>query len=83
MRACEEAGRPEAGVDAYQRLIDADPLYEAPYRNFMLSCQRAGDLAGARAAYEQLRGALAAKRKAMPSAETQAVYAALALPAQK
>ena len=49
----------------------------------MLSCQRAGDLAEARAAYERLRGVLAAKRKAMPSAETQAVYAGLdAKPAQ-
>lgn len=76
-RAGEEAGRPAAGADGYQRMIDADPLYEAPYRNFMLSCQRAGDMAEARATYERLRTVLATRLKVMPSAETQAVYAEL------
>ncbi len=76
-RAFEEAGQPAAGVDAYQRLIDADPLYEAPYRNLMLACQRSGDLTEARATYERLRAILANRLKVMPSAETQAVYAEL------
>jgi ATP/maltotriose-dependent transcriptional regulator MalT len=76
-RAFEEAGQPAAGADSYQRLIDADPLYEAPYRNLMLACQRSGDLAEARATYERLRAILANRLKVMPSAETQAVYADL------
>ncbi len=76
-RACEEAGEPALGADGYQRLVDADPLYEAPYRSLMLACQRAGDLTEARAVYERLRSVLATKMKVMPSAETQAVYAGL------
>jgi len=76
-RACEEAGEPAAGLEGYQRLIDVDPLYEAPYRNLMLACQRAGDLAEARTVYERLRSVLATKMKVMPSAETQAVYASV------
>jgi len=77
-RSWEDAGRAEAAIDCYLRLIDADPLYEAPYRNLMLSYQRCGELAEARAVYERLRTVLATKSKTMPSAETQAVYAGLA-----
>ena len=76
-RSWEDAGRSEAAIDCYLRFIDADPLYEAPYRNLMLSYQRCGELAEARAVYERLRTVLATKSKAMPSAETQAVYAGL------
>jgi two-component SAPR family response regulator len=76
-RACEEAGQPERGADCLQRLIDADPLYELPYRQLMLALQRAGDLTEARSTYERLRAALSAKLKTMPSAETQEVYASL------
>ena len=82
-RAWEAAGLHAVAADAYERLIDADPLYEAPYRGLMLVCQRAGDLPEARVTYERLRALLAARLKTMPSAETQAVYAALALPAAK
>jgi ATP/maltotriose-dependent transcriptional regulator MalT len=78
-RNLEDAGQPEAAADAYQRFIDADPLYELPYRNLMLFCQRRGEAAEARAAYERLRTLLSAKLKTLPSAETQAIYAALAL----
>jgi ATP/maltotriose-dependent transcriptional regulator MalT/DNA-binding SARP family transcriptional activator len=78
-RSLEEAGQAELAADCYQRFIDADPLYELPYRNLMLNCQRRGDLAEARATYERLRGLLAAKLKTLPSAETQALYAGLAL----
>ena len=77
-RACEEAGRAEAAADCFQRFIDADPLYEAPYRNLMLSHQRSGNLAEARATYERLRSVLSVRLKVMPAAETQAVYAGLA-----
>jgi ATP/maltotriose-dependent transcriptional regulator MalT/DNA-binding SARP family transcriptional activator len=76
-RAFEEAGQPAAGIDCYQRLIDADPLYEAPYRNLMLACKRSGELEEARSAYERLRATLANRLRVMPSAETQAVYAEL------
>ena len=82
-RAWEEAGQPEAATDCYQRFIDADPLYEAPYRNLMLIYQRCGDLSDARATYEGLRTVLSAKLKVMPSAESQALYAGLALPASR
>jgi DNA-binding SARP family transcriptional activator len=76
-RSWEEAGRSEAAIDCYLRLIDADPQYEAPYRNLMLSYQRCGDLAEARAVYERLRTVLATTSRTMPTAETQAVYAGL------
>ena len=82
-RTWEEAGKGEAAADCYLRLIDADPLFEAPYRNLMLSYQRCGEPGEARATYERLRTLLGAKLKVMPSAETQAVYASLALPPQK
>ncbi len=48
-RRWEDAGQPEAAADCYLRLIEADPLFEAPYRNLMLCYQRAGDLVEARA----------------------------------
>jgi DNA-binding SARP family transcriptional activator len=76
-RRWEDARQPEAAADCYLRLIEADPLFEAPYRNLMLSYQRAGDLVEARAAYERLRTLLQARLKAAPSPETQAVYAGL------
>lgn len=76
-RSWEDAGRSEAAIDCYLRFIDADPLCEAAYRNLMLAYQRCGEPAEARAAYERLRTLLSAKSKAMPSAETQAVYASL------
>ncbi|HUN70143.1 MAG TPA: BTAD domain-containing putative transcriptional regulator [Burkholderiales bacterium] len=82
-RSWEEVGQPDAAADCYQRFIDADPLYEAPYRNLMLSYQRCGNPSEARATYERLRTLLGAKLKVMPSPETQAVYAGLALPGQK
>jgi DNA-binding SARP family transcriptional activator len=49
----------------------------------MLSYQRSGNLPEARATYERLRALLGVKLKVMPSAETQAVYAGLSLPARK
>ena len=82
-RAWEDAGMADAAADCYLRLIDADPLFEAPYRNLMLNYQRRGDRAEARAIYERLRTLLATKLKTMPTSETQAVYAALADPAPR
>jgi DNA-binding SARP family transcriptional activator len=76
-RRWEDAGRAEAAAECYLRLIEADPLFEAPYRNLMLSYQRAGDVVEARASYERLKTLLAARLKAAPSPETQAVYAGL------
>jgi DNA-binding SARP family transcriptional activator len=82
-KAAEESGQPALGVDLLQRLTDADPLYEAPYRNLMQGYQRMGETAEARAAYERLRTLLSAKLKVLPSAETQAVYAGLAAPSSR
>ena len=76
-REQEEAARPEAAVDFYMRLIDSDPLFEAAYRNVMLLLQRRREPAEARAVYERLRTVLSTRLKMMPSAETQAVFAAL------
>jgi DNA-binding SARP family transcriptional activator len=76
-RRWEDAGRPETAAECYLRLIEADPLFEAPYRNLMLSYQRAGDVVEARASFERLKTLLAARLKAAPSPETQAVYASL------
>jgi DNA-binding SARP family transcriptional activator len=77
VREHEEAGRPDAATDLYLRLIDADPLFEAAYRNLMLLMQRRRELAEARAVYERLRTVLSMRLKMMPSPETQAVFAAL------
>ena len=76
-RAREEAGRVEAAADWYARCIDADPLFEAAYRNLMLLMQRRGEAAEARAVYERLRTVLSTRLKTMPAPETQALYTAL------
>lgn len=76
-RHSEEAGDFETAADFYLQLLRADSLFEAPYRNLMLSYQRQGDLQAARDTYERLRTTLAMRLKTMPSAQTQAVYAAL------
>jgi DNA-binding SARP family transcriptional activator len=76
-RCFEQAGLADAAIDCYQRFIEAEPLYEAPYRNLMLCYQRAGDAAEGRAVFERLQTLLAARLKSAPSAETRAVYAAL------
>jgi ATP/maltotriose-dependent transcriptional regulator MalT/DNA-binding SARP family transcriptional activator len=76
-RRWEEGGRRDAAIDCYLRCIEADPLFEAPYRNLMLCYQRAGDAAEARSIYERLRTMLAARLKSAPSPETQAIFAAL------
>jgi ATP/maltotriose-dependent transcriptional regulator MalT len=73
----EDAGKPEVAADCYSRLLDADELCEAGYRNLMALHQRRGDSAEAIATYERLRSLLSARAKAMPSAETQAIYAGL------
>jgi DNA-binding SARP family transcriptional activator len=73
-RRWEEGGRLEAAVDCYLRCAEADPLFEAPYRNLMLLYQRNGDAAEARATYERLRTLLSARLKSLPSPETQAVF---------
>jgi ATP/maltotriose-dependent transcriptional regulator MalT/DNA-binding SARP family transcriptional activator len=79
-RQWEELGEHDAATDCYLRVIAADPLFEAPYRNLMLCYQRGGDHAEARTTYERLRTILSMRLKLMPSPETQAVYAALGAP---
>jgi LuxR family maltose regulon positive regulatory protein len=80
-RHWEEAGRFDVAADFYLQLIQSDSLFEAPYRNLMLCHQRHGDLAAAREVYERLRATFALRLKVMPSAQAQAVYAALDGPA--
>ncbi|TAN55897.1 MAG: hypothetical protein EPN19_02015 [Betaproteobacteria bacterium] len=82
-RRWEEAGQPALAAECYLRCIDADHLFEAPYRNLMLCYQRAGDAIEARATYERLRTIFSAKLKVMPSPETQAVLAGLDAPATR
>jgi LuxR family maltose regulon positive regulatory protein len=79
-RVWEETGRGDAAVDGYLRCVEADPLFEAPYRNLMLCYQRAGDSGEARATYGRLRAILSTRMKTLPSQETQAVFARLAAP---
>jgi LuxR family maltose regulon positive regulatory protein len=82
-RSWEEAGRMDAASDCYVRLIEADALFEAPYRNLMLLYQRGGEPGEARAVYERLRTILAMRLKTMPSSETQAVFAGLGIAASR
>jgi DNA-binding SARP family transcriptional activator len=77
-RAWETQGHADVAVDAYQRLIDADPLFEAAYRQLMLCHQRRGDVFAARDVYERLRTTLSMRLRVMPSAQTQDLYATLA-----
>ena len=76
-RGWEEADAPAAAVDGYLRFIEADELCEPLYRQLMLCYQRSAAPVEAVAAYERLRTILAARLKAMPSPETQALYASL------
>jgi len=80
-RRIEDAGQHEAAADCYLRFIQADSLFEAPYRSLMQCYQRGGDQAEARATYERLRTVLSTRLKIMPSPETQAIYASLGTPA--
>ena len=76
-RHWEEAGDFDTAADFYLQLLQADPLFEPPYRNLMLCHQRHGDLQAAREIYERLRTTLSMRLKIMPTAQTQAIYAAL------
>ena len=60
--------------------LDADELCEGYYRNLMLCHQRRGEPSEALNTFERLRTVLAARLKATPSPETQAVYASLVAP---
>ena len=79
-RQREEAGHADAAAECYLQLIEADDLFEAPYRHLMQCLQRCGEASEARGAYERLRTVLSTRLKVMPSAETQAVYASLGPP---
>ena len=78
-RRWEDSGDADAAADCYLRLIEADPLCEALYRNLMLCYQRGDRPAEAAATYERLRTVLAARLKTVPSPETESTYAALNL----
>lgn len=76
-RVWEMRAHAELAVDAFQRLIDADPLFEAAYRHLMLCYQRRGDAFAAREVYERLRTTLSMRLRLMPSSQTQELYATL------
>lgn len=76
-RYWEELGEFDTATDFHLQLIQADNLFESPYRNLMLIHQRHGDTAAAREVYERLRTTLAMRLKTMPSAQTQAVFVSL------
>ena len=76
----ELAGDFDTAADFYLQMLQADSLFEAPYRNLMLCYQRHGDLDAAREVYTRLRTTLSMRQKSMPSAQTQALYAALEKP---
>ena len=79
-RRWEDAGMGDAAVECLQRIIDTDELGEGFYRNLMMVYQRRGETGEALSTYERLRTVLAMRLKAMPSQETQAVYAGLSAP---
>jgi len=81
-REWEEAGNADVAIDWYLRCIDADELWEACYRQLMLCYQRSGNTMAALETYERLRTTLAARLKAEPAPETQAIVAGLRPPAQ-
>ena len=76
-REWEEAGKADVAIDCYLRCIEADELWEACYRQLMLCYQRSGNTMAALEAHERLRTTLAARLKAEPSPETQAIYGSL------
>jgi DNA-binding SARP family transcriptional activator len=82
-RQREDAGESDAAAECYQQIIEADDVFEAPYRYLMQCLQRRGEASEARSAYERLRTVLSTKLKMMPSAETQAVYAGLGSPGKE
>jgi len=73
----QKEGDRDAAIDAYVRLIDRDPLFEAAHRKLMECYLERGAQADGIAAYERLRALLAAKLRTYPSPETQGVYARL------
>jgi DNA-binding SARP family transcriptional activator len=73
----QKEGDHDAAIDAYARLVDRDPLFEAPHRKLMECYLGRGAQADGVAAYERLRALLASKLRTYPSAETQGVYARL------
>ena len=76
-RHWEEQGHGERAVDCYLRCIDVDEQCEAFYRNLMLCQQRQGHPIDALATYQRLHTVLAARSRTVPSAETEAIRAAL------
>jgi len=75
-RGSEDPAEYDDAVDWHARLIDADPLFEAAYRNLMQCHQRHGNRAEVRATYERLCVVLSTRQKTVPSAETEAVLKA-------
>ena len=72
------AGRYQAAVTAFRRVIAHEPLNESAHRELMSCWERLGETARAVRHYEQLAGMLRDQVGVPPAAETTALYQRLA-----
>jgi DNA-binding SARP family transcriptional activator len=72
------AGRYQAAVTAFRRVIAHEPLNESAHRELMSCWERLGETARAVRHYEQLTGMLRDQVGVPPAAETTALYQRLA-----
>ena len=72
------AGRYQAAVTAFRRVIAHEPLNESAHRELMRCWERLGETARAVRHYEQLAGMLRDQVGVPPAAETTALYQRLA-----
>jgi DNA-binding SARP family transcriptional activator len=70
----EDSQRPDAVVDLFQRLIDADELCEGFYRHLIVCQQRRGDTTEAVSTYERLQSVLAHRLQQVPSPHTRQLF---------
>ncbi len=73
IRELEQRGRYQEAIDLGGRLIDLDPMLEAPYRLIMRLHHLNGDRAAALKAFTEVRGMLLREWGAEPSQETRAM----------
>jgi DNA-binding SARP family transcriptional activator len=73
-KALAALARSSADPDAWQRLVDFDPLDEDAARNLMTSLGKQGDTAGAARVYRRLVDALRRELDVEPEPETVALH---------
>lgn len=74
----EAKGQPDRAAAVYERLVELEPASELAYRRLMQCLGRSGKVAEARDVYQRCRRVLSSTLSASPSAETVAVFEALA-----